>query len=301
MEDDMKSKGTDKGIKEQIADLKIQVADASERLSVQRSQLEAIDAKTQGHADIPALKKERDDLRKQQDAKRAEKAVILTEWRKKNDEWWMFQQAVRKQRDEARKKEQEEWEKRKEEQRKEREAELLTQKPWMDEIALCDVLSAYLRKLDGSSAAPAAGAAAAAKTDSPALEGMQAVRRGRDEDDTFMIMGGAKGKGAKKGKGTKKKKGKLMHSIDMLGSFQLLQLTPPTSTEGVPAALEALKNKRDYYDVLPRDLEADRAKLDAMNGGRKDRNKPKSSGKKQQAAAQITAEAFPELPAAAAK
>jgi hypothetical protein len=86
--------------------------------------------------------------------------------------------------------------------------------------------------------------------DASAFQGLQALPRNKDEDN-FLVMGGGDKKAAKK-PAPKKTQARLTVPLDLLQSFALLELAPPSKLEDVPAVVKAVQAKRDYFDVLPR-------------------------------------------------
>merc|ERR1712227_816615 len=86
----------------------------------------------------------------------------------------------------------------------------------------------------------------------------------KKKEDDFMVMGGAK---TKKNKGKKKKiDDRLTHTVDFMSSFSLLKLDPPMKVQEIGNSIEKLKEKRAYYDVLPRAPKKTKGKLSNANG-----------------------------------
>lgn len=198
-----------------------------------------------------------------------------------------------KERELKKKLEQEEYERRLEE-------EELARKPWESEIAQCDILTTYLLKLAGKKKAgdEEVQSPTASSTEKSAsasgFEGMQVLSK-KKADDPFMMMGAAKKKHQKK-----KKEKKIVHPLELLQSFALLELTAPNKVEEIPAAIEALKGKRDYFDVLPRPPrkpkgvpETDGAEVTESSDKKPEK---KSSPKRVPASEVLTADSFPVLP-----
>lgn len=128
-----------------------------------------------------------------------------------------------------------------------REAEELARIPYEAEMALCDNLMVYLRGLlperesdEAASSGPAAPAAA--------FQGMKLLSR--DAED-YAVLGAKKGKGKKKG-GSNNKKETIGHSMDTLSSFSLLQIAAPSTVSQIPAAVEALEQKKASFQGIER-------------------------------------------------
>ena len=159
--------------------------------------------------------------------------------------------------DEKRRLEQEEYQRKLEEKRKKEEEEEAKKKPWEAEIALCDYLIGYLQRLSlkssqssasGSTGAQAASAAPKrAGTDFGNLKPLV-----RDQDDAYVKLGADKKKKEKPVAPKADKSASLVHTLDTLNSFALLSLIPPSNEGEIDASVNQLKEKRAYYDVLPR-------------------------------------------------
>mmetsp|Transcript_19821 Transcript_19821/g.36752 ORF Transcript_19821/g.36752 Transcript_19821/m.36752 type:complete len:590 (-) Transcript_19821:160-1929(-) len=245
---------------------------------------------------INALFAERDEVKK-------EFAKVWSRFKKYLDALNKQRAAERKARDEQYKKEREEYERKLEE-------EEMAKKPWESEIALCDMLINYLRNLQGpvkvekttvvENSAPAERQGGSEE----AFSGMRAIGKKSSSQDDFLVMGGAKKKASKQ----KKKSagsGKLAHNLDLLQSFSMLELSAPTKAVEIPDAITALKEKRAYYDVLPRaprkkrgeaaDTDAASKSTDAAPTEKKTNNKKKGNAKTK-APSVDSSELFPVLP-----
>lgn len=107
-----------------------------------------------------------------------------------------------------------------------KEEEELKKKPWQEEIALCDFLINYLKKLLAKETKKTEDASTAAKSNGevvPTLEGFEGMKvsqKKKDNEDNFMVMGGASKK--KKTKAKRKEKDEtITHSLDLLSSFSV--------------------------------------------------------------------------------
>ena len=279
--------GGAKGLQEMIGELNGGLREINGKIAAQREILGKYDGENAKLRErIPEMRAQVANLRTKKDATYQEIVAMRAAHRTANDEFFTYKREANKQRAEQRKIEQVEWEAERAKQRAEEAAELATQKPWEEEIALCDFLGSCLKRLDPSAGA-AGGVGGESKEEKKEekastgrkIEGFANVQAYKKKDtvaEDFAMMGGGKKKGKKGKKGTKKKKsGGVRMDVDMIAQFQLLNLAPPTQMEEIPRALKDLLDMRGYYDVLPRDAE--------------DKNKKKKGkGKKGGAAAKLS-------------
>jgi len=230
----------------------------------------------------------------------AQKKAILTEWKKKNDEYYNYQRALQAERKKQEQERFEEERKRREEEAKKREEEEMKKKPWTEEIALCDFLVGYLEKLlpaEEDTISPAAlEAASSTGVVHEGFEDLKLATRKKEIVDDFMVMGGGKPK--KNKKKVKKKDDRLTHSVDFLSSFELLSLEAPMKVTDIPASIEQLNEKRAYYDVLPRAPKKGITESDEIEGSDvSNKKKPKVQKKKKASAPSVeSSDLFPTLP-----
>ncbi len=130
-----------------------------------------------------------------------------------------------------------------------REEEELKRIPYEDEQNLCEHLTTYLRTLQSEVDSSEATSIDNSATNTGVFSGMKVLTR---SDDDFLIIGGNKGKGKKKGGKNNAKKDAIVHSIDTLNSFSLLQISPPNAVSQIPDTLEALKAKKLYFKGIER-------------------------------------------------
>jgi uncharacterized coiled-coil DUF342 family protein len=203
---------------------------------------------------IQNLLKERDEFKKQINLKMKERDAMRDEFRKKNNDWYNNQRAIR-----AQKKMQYEEEKKKREEEKaaylkKLEEEEAKKIPYEEEQNLCDFLADYLertylstdenkkeedKKTDSATAVP----------DDP-FAGLTPAGKKSEEDEYF-----GKGKGKKKRVRAAKKQeaaGPFTLSVDSFEQFGVLGLTPPTSVEQVPNSVQELREKKEWYKQQPR-------------------------------------------------
>ena len=137
-----------KGLSTLISEKNKALKEIGEKIVQAKKDIEAIERRqSSAQADVSPLREELDKLKQEQDKKIALIKEKRKNWRVVNDEYYEYVQELRKVKAIIRKKEDEAYQKEKEERRKEIEAELATQKPWLEELALCDVLIKYLTGL----------------------------------------------------------------------------------------------------------------------------------------------------------
>jgi hypothetical protein len=126
-----------------------------------------------------------------------------------------------------------------------REAEELARIPYEDEILLCDQLALYLQSM-----LPASETTKEEQLSTPTLqvEGMVLFQRSENE---FLQLGNNKKRGKKKS-GSNAKKDVIVHGVDTIKSFSLLQITPPSASVDVAKTIESLKDKKVYFQGLER-------------------------------------------------
>eukprot|EP01029_Cantina_marsupialis_P029574 TRINITY_DN781862_c0_g1_i1.p1 TRINITY_DN781862_c0_g1~~TRINITY_DN781862_c0_g1_i1.p1 ORF type:complete len:476 (+),score=163.47 TRINITY_DN781862_c0_g1_i1:49-1476(+) len=127
------------------------------------------------------------------------------------------------------------------------EAAKLTEKPWTEEMALCDTLLAFLR----THLPKEETEKVVEETETPAFEGLFVAKK----ETTESFFGGCV-KDKKKRRKNKKKVKTLNISVDLLTSFAYLSIAAPSSFEELPAAIEAVEAKKTFLDTLPRDGDA---------------------------------------------
>ncbi|KAI8334449.1 hypothetical protein BC941DRAFT_400622 [Chlamydoabsidia padenii] len=192
--------------------------------------------------------------------------------RKANDEYYA---AVRQHREAKREQErllkiQQEQEKRQEQLKQE--LELASLPAFEHEINLCENLSHFLQGFVNQQDKPTATAttAAAAPTNGSSPRQVDALPEGmvlaKKSDEDYFVGGGKKGR-----KGGKKQTTKKENTTDALklplatveGFFEI-KVTVPTKISEIPATLEKLKERKQYYvDEQPKQTEANKTKAEA--------------------------------------
>jgi hypothetical protein len=186
---------------------------------------------------------ERNNIKQKLDDEYAKMRTLRDEHRKNNDEYYTFIRKLKEY-----KKEQEQLRKVQEENEKRQEAakqelELASLPAFETEIALCDNLARFLEGFvsSGKTTSEQVAQSTAAET----LDGMVLVKR--DEEDFFV---GAKTK-KKQQKNTNKEKKveSLKIPLATMEDFFHIKVTVPTKISEIPATLEKLKERKEYYVV----------------------------------------------------
>jgi uncharacterized coiled-coil DUF342 family protein len=270
-----------KGLSTLISEKNKALKEIGEKIVQAKKNIEAIEARQNtAQADVSPLRDQLDSLKKEQEKKIAVIKEKRKQWKVVNDEYYEYVKELRKVKAIIRKKEDEAYQREKEIRRKELEAELATQKPWLQELALCDVLIKYLTGLlpkeETASEKQAAPAKKANERLANSFAGMKIMKKKDDEEDYFRAQ---QQTGKKKRKNKKKQAKKamrekdLVHTFDTLQNFQYLKsksgldLYPPSCTEDIPDTLDLLKKCSDYFDTLPREVKSSNS--DGSNGKNK--------------------------------
>lgn len=289
----------------QIAAKNAQLDSIKKEMDVHGEVLSKINDKKKDSA-IPGLLKEKDALRAEKKIKQDEIQALWDEfkgmnqkWKDNQNEWKSYKLARDKAFDAER-------QRRREEYKAAREAELAAKTPYEEEMALCDYLVNYLT----TSFLGKEKEVAEVKEVKSSYDGFEGavLSKKKSDDDDYLNLGGSKKKG-KKGKG--KKSGasakKIVLAIDTIETFSLLKMQPPANVEAVPAIVESLKAKKEYFSTLPRGeiesiAEINQKYEDKMDrGGKRDRGDKPKGGNKGKGGSQADfslADEFPSLPGA---
>lgn len=254
------AKGNNAGTPTSMNDLQSQI----KAIQNQRPLLEMAYQKIR--ADVDAAHAEKKALYDQHwDAKREHKRLL--------DEWYEEQRAQAR-REDARLREQEA------KQREEEEEELMKQKPWLQEMALCDLLTAFCQRYVRGSSSPQKSSSeennnvvvVVDSKNEPAVyggggapksnvlvdtEGLGEMISRKSDSNRYTEKGKrCKTKGrqssSRKKKVMQKKAARIVNTPDTLAGFSQLGIAHPRTTHDIPATISALRTKRDYFDTLPR-------------------------------------------------
>jgi len=267
--------------KAQISDINKELNAVKKEIEKHQAQLNKLFEKRKD-TPVPGLLKQRDALRDDKKKKQDEIESLWeefkaknTEWKKNQEEWKVFKAA----RDKARK---EENERLMEQRRQQREEELAKKTPYEEEMQLCDYLSNYLTTTFlGSKAAD--GAAEETKASEIDFEGgTELSSKKSSKDEMFMSLGGKKKKGKKSKAGPAgSRKGKIVLFPETIDAFSLLKMDPPATVDQVPAAIDALKAKKDYFSTLPRGEIESIAEMNQKFEMQEENRRPRDGGNKQ--------------------
>jgi hypothetical protein len=215
------------------------------------------------------LKRSIDEAFRQKKERYAAHWEAKREWKRLMDEWHDDQR-------EQRRREEAQWRQEEDQRRRLQQLELEQQKPWQEEIALCDLLINFCKRWVPHMTATAAPPAAAAAPSAPAAKangvgvgtagtvaaeglGLGSILPRKEKGNRYgkkkhkaPTSGGGGGGG---GGGETVKRGKVVqvvHTPDSISGFTKLGVVRPVTTADVAAALAALRDRRAYYDTLPR-------------------------------------------------
>lgn len=232
-----------------ITDKNIELKDVNDRITAQRNVLDALNKDSADRDAVPNLRKAQLECREQIQEKFNAVRALKAEFKKSEDVYYAHLAEVNAKKREARQKELEAKAAEEDARRKQLEAEELARIPYEDEMHLCDHLISYLKTNfaadKDSSEASGTDAAPALQT---AFAGMKLLSR--DEQD-YATLGTKKNRGKKKG-GNNTKKDAIVHSMDTLDSFSLLQVAPPSSVAQVSTTIDALTQKKATFQGLAR-------------------------------------------------
>lgn len=155
---------------------------------------------------------------------------------------------------------------------------------WAKEITACGDLVVYLEAIKAKRAAAASAAAAreaAAAAPKANVDGAQLMKGKRSANATFMDIGG-NGKSAGKGSGGKKGGKKadaaaenLSHGLDTMIYFSAIELQPPATFAEIDDCIAAIRERKAHYESNPPKPE----KKEGAKDGAKDDDKKKKGGK----------------------
>ncbi len=129
-----------------------------------------------------------------------------------------------------------------------REEEELKRIPYEDEINLCDYLVNYLQSIKPQDDQPVDSNSSASTSSTAVPEGLVLFQR---MDNEFLNLNVTKKRGKKKG-GSNAKRDVIVHGVDTVKSFALLNISPPATSTAILSAIEQLQSKKTYYQGLER-------------------------------------------------
>mmetsp|Transcript_2969 Transcript_2969/g.4497 ORF Transcript_2969/g.4497 Transcript_2969/m.4497 type:complete len:496 (+) Transcript_2969:73-1560(+) len=229
-----------------------EVKRVNERLTAQREVLDSLNKdNSQNREAIPSLRQKQSEIKEQVNSKYQQIKALRAEFKAKEDAYYAHLAEERARKKEARQKEIEARKAQEEERRKALEAAELARIPYEEEINLCDYLVTYLETFVDTSKSTGSADTAANSSQAAAVEGFAGMKVLKRDQEDFAVLGNSKKRGKKKGGGNTKKD-VISHGVDTIDSFAMLDVVPPTNVQGVPAAIEQLKEKKTYYQGLER-------------------------------------------------
>lgn len=85
-------------------------------------------------------------------------------------------------------------------------------------------------------------------TPATSMEGLKVLVRSNED----FAVGNFQKRGKKKGGANSKKKDVLVHGVDTIDSFAMLNIVPPANIAAVPETVEKLKQKKTFYQSQER-------------------------------------------------
>ncbi len=213
--------------------------------------------------DFQAKKNERTEIHNFIVEKKEERNKSRAEYKAAGDAYFMNVREHRRLKDVIRKLEAEAIRAEEEEYRLAYEAEEAKKIPYEVEMALCDQLLAYLETNFFSKTVKGRDSTASKiEAEKPTVqeddeyEGKVLIVKKRDTEDFLPGRKGGKKNRARKGNGVGKKKDKcgdaIVHNLDTVDSFTMVSVAPPNNKGAVPATIEALRAKKQWYSEQPR-------------------------------------------------
>jgi uncharacterized coiled-coil DUF342 family protein len=269
-----KSKQTKESIDKRYADKMLQVDAVSERIKAHKAVMDTLfGANSAQREGIPAMFKQIDEIKKEVNGKRDEISALRDAFKKAEDAYFNAIKEERKRQEAERAAEAEKRKAEKELREREAAEAELRRVPFEAEINLCDSVSSYLEKkvkvqeafTQLTQRASLPSSSAVSSSSAADTQGFKVLDRGDKEEVTGNLK-----KLAKKGKrqpksgmalsantvatADGKKSEAVSHDADKLNAFAFLSVSPaPATFDDIPAALEALKAKKEFFMGLSRD------------------------------------------------
>eukprot|EP00123_Amoebidium_parasiticum_P014395 comp22480_c0_seq1/m.33892 comp22480_c0_seq1/g.33892 ORF comp22480_c0_seq1/g.33892 comp22480_c0_seq1/m.33892 type:complete len:478 (-) comp22480_c0_seq1:523-1956(-) len=222
-----------------------------------KKQLDAIRAAQDKESEgIKGLNVQREEIRRKIDDCYSRRREAQAAHQKAQSEYWEKTKEIREQLEEERKQKAAQLAAEKEAKRKEKEAELASIDPYEEHKAICGTLVAYLKTLQGDNNETAAPVQQ--KKEIELEEGAKIINKKAEQESEYaFLMNGVEGGAGKK---NKKKKGglnvgksdSLTMPISVIGDFGFIKVKAPLSRADIPATLEAIQERKQFYDTAPR-------------------------------------------------
>lgn len=269
MEDSLKERDTGSNLRENIGTINEEMAlyrDGKRTVSQALAQLN--EGRKEQLGDLPSYIEGRDALGKKIQEKMKERNQLRDEYRQKQSEFkaWKDEQRVAKQAkyQEEQTKKRAEWE----HAMRVRKAEAMDVQPHVAEITLIEQTMLFCRKLVQDKGP--AQVEEKKEIDHTNPDGTEVLLRKEDRDEEFYYAPTAgKKKGKSKNKGSKEGGAKpIKHNAETFKLFSQLKLSPPITTDDIPALLEQLEAQLESYKekVKAWEINRDEKKKAIMEG-----------------------------------
>merc|ERR1712113_565965 len=236
-------------MKETVQEINGAMAKHREEKKVIQEKLAKIrDERKEKLGDVPQWIEERQQLSEQIGAKMKEKSGIRDEFKQKENEYYKYQQELRRARQEKQQEDRIAWEKERNLQNKKKAAERLEEQPYVAEITLIEQTMAFCNSLVQKKGDDTKEEKKETAHDNP--EGTEVLLKKEDRDEFYLMP--AKGKKAKGKKGAKPDDAKakpIKHNAETFRLFDQLKLNAPITTDEVPALLEELEKQLEDYNA----------------------------------------------------
>ncbi|KAH9249880.1 hypothetical protein BASA81_012371 [Batrachochytrium salamandrivorans] len=258
-------KDSKKQVESTLAEKKAVVEEWQLKFSVARDALTLLDGKDKAgpSTQLPLLREKHDQINEQLDALDKKRQAVYDAWKQANTDFVLAEEKRRKDEHTARAEEQAKYVKDKEDQRLAREAELEKLKPWEQEIEVCDGLILALARFAGVEL-PATTAQPAAASDSAAFAKKEPKKSSSSFGELKPLKREVEDLAPASKKATKAKPATaattsapavaapLILDVETLESFTFIGVEAPIFAADLIKSIDAVKEKRAYFDVLPR-------------------------------------------------
>uniref|UniRef100_A0A7S4W2P8 Nuclear segregation protein Bfr1 n=1 Tax=Alexandrium monilatum TaxID=311494 RepID=A0A7S4W2P8_9DINO len=235
-------KGDISSINEEMFKLREQKRAVSEKLK------ELTEGRKEQEGDLGDIYTKKADLGKQIAEKVKERNQIRDDFRAAEKDYREYQAKLRSIRVERQNEQRRAWEAEQDAKRKQQKAEKLDEQPHVAEITLIEQTILFCKSLTQSKGSDAKEEKKETVIESP--EGTQVLLK-KEERDEFYFAPTAKkkGKSGKKSGGSDSSKKPIKHNAETFRLFDQLKLDAPITTDDIPATLEKLEEKLEFYQA----------------------------------------------------
>lgn len=251
-----------------IDDSKMQKKDILAQLKAKDAEIDAVQEKIEARQKVlDEMKTSQDEQRKGVDDMKNEREVLKTQigdklnerrelraaFNAQKDKWFDYQRAIKAQKKLKWEEEKKAREEEENQRRAEWEAEEAKKVPYEAEQLQCTFLADYLARTyitTEKKTTETKNKDFVAVVDDP-FAGFKPRKKPSEEESTYFQVG--KGKKKPRVRASKKNAAPVFKlTPDVFEQFSVLGLSPPTSTEGVPKAIEQLNEKKEWFSKQPR-------------------------------------------------